>query len=287
MASTSGALNLVKQNKCFGGILKKFKHASTSCKSEMTFSVFLPACAEQRKVPVVFFLSGLTCTDENFVTKAGAQRSASELGLALVVPDTSPRGCNIDGDKASWDFGEGAGFYVNATQAKWSTNYNMYSYVTRELPQVVSALPGLDLSRRSIFGHSMGGHGALICALKNPGMFRSCSAFSPICHPSACPWGQKAFAGYLGDDKSEWAAYDATELAKAYTGPSVPILCDTGLADEFYEKKQLLPEDLLLSAKGNPKIELDMRFHAGYDHSYYFIASFVDEHLRFHAKHLL
>jgi len=236
-------------------------------------------------VPVVYFLSGLTCTDENFTTKAGAQRVAAKHGIALVAPDTSPRGCGIEGEDDSWDFGTGAGFYVDSTTPKFKENYNMYSYVTNELPRLIDQEFNVDGTKKSIFGHSMGGHGALICAMKNPGMYKSASAFSPIAHPMACPWGVKAFTGYLGEDQSTWKAYDATELSKTYTGDVLDILCDQGEADDFL-KKELLPQDFIEASKSNPKLNVDFRFQPDYDHSYYFIASFVEDHLNFHAKHL-
>lgn len=223
--------------------------------------------------------------DENFTHKAGAQRYAAKYGVALVAPDTSPRGAGIQGESDSWDFGVGAGFYVNATVSKFASNYNMYDYITKELIQIIESNFPVDPSRKGIFGHSMGGHGALICALKNPGLFTSCSVFSPICHPSNCPWGIKAFTGYLGENKEEWKAYDATELVPKYKGPHLDILADVGTADEFLEKKQLLPEDLVQAVKGNQNISLQMRFQDGYDHSYYFISTFIEDHIKFHAMH--
>lgn len=280
------ALKLVKQNKMFGGWVKQFKHASIATKTEMTFSVFLPKETESGTVPVLYYLSGLTCTDENFTTKAGAQRAAAAAGIALVAPDTSPRGAGVGGEDDDWDFGTGAGFYVNATTSKFSTNYNMYDYVTKELPALVTGTLPIDNSRKGVFGHSMGGHGALICALKNPGMFKSASAFSPICHPSNCPWGEKAFTGYLGEDKSTWSSYDATELAPKYNGPKLNILCDQGVDDQFYTEKQLLPEDFVEACKSNSSVDLSMRMQDGYDHSYYFIATFVEDHINFHAQFL-
>eukprot|EP00511_Aplanochytrium_stocchinoi_P005584 CAMPEP_0204826218 /NCGR_PEP_ID=MMETSP1346-20131115/3951_1 /ASSEMBLY_ACC=CAM_ASM_000771 /TAXON_ID=215587 /ORGANISM="Aplanochytrium stocchinoi, Strain GSBS06" /LENGTH=282 /DNA_ID=CAMNT_0051954133 /DNA_START=66 /DNA_END=914 /DNA_ORIENTATION=+ len=280
------ALKLVKQNKMFGGWVKQFKHASTATQTEMTFSVFLPKESESGNVPVLYYLSGLTCTDENFTTKAGAQRAAAAAGIALVAPDTSPRGAGVEGEDDGWDFGTGAGFYVNATTNKFSTNYNMYDYVTKELPTLVNAELPIDNARKGVFGHSMGGHGALICALKNPGMFKSASAFSPICHPSKCPWGEKAFTGYLGENKSAWSAYDATDLAPKYHGPKLNILCDQGADDQFYKDKQLLPEDFVEACKSNSNIDLQMRMQDGYDHSYYFIATFVEDHIKFHSKFL-
>lgn len=280
------APQLVKSNKMFGGWVRKYKHQSAELGCEMVFSVFFPpaAAVQGAQVPVVWYLSGLTCTDDNFIQKAGAQRHAAELGLALVAPDTSPRGLGIEGEDDSWDFGTGAGFYVDATADKWK-NYRMYSYILRELPQVLRTLPGLDLDNASICGHSMGGHGALVMALKNPGAFKSVSAFAPICNPTQVPWGQKAFAGYLGDGWQEAGkAYDATELVKGYSGPQLPVLMDTGAADEFLQT-QLHPWAFEEAAKG--KLQLTSRMNEGYDHSYFTIASFVTDHLDFHARYLL
>jgi len=236
---------------------------------------------------VLYWLSGLTCTDENFITKAGAQRAAAARGLLLVCPDTSPRGCNIPGEDASWDFGSGAGFYVDATQEPWAKHYRMYSYITDELPRLVGAALPADLSRQSITGHSMGGHGALICALKNPGKYRSVSAFAPISNPIECPWGVKAFSGYLGDDRSAWREWDATELAKSYAGPKLDILVSQGTADSFLTDKQLLPEALAAAASNNDALALTLNMEEGYDHSYYFIATFIDQHIEHHSAHLL
>ena len=287
----------LKQLKCwkaFGGFVKQFTHDSASTKTAMRFSVFMPPAAAQpgAKVPVLYYLSGLTCTDENFTQKAGAQRAAAEHGIALVAPDTSPRGHDeIPTENDSYDFGTGAGFYVNATQAPWSTNYNMYDYVVTELPALVrDNFPELDTARQSVFGHSMGGHGALTVALKNPGGYRSASSFSAICNPMNCPWGVKAFTGYLGEDKEAWKAYDASELARAYGAaagnPTLNLLCDQGLADDFLTGKQLLPEALEAACAGVANINLNSRKHEGYDHSYFFIASFVEDHIKFHAEHL-
>ncbi|GBG33316.1 S-formylglutathione hydrolase [Hondaea fermentalgiana] len=280
------ALNLVKQNKAFGGWVKQFSHTSKVLGDlEMKFSVFLPAQSENSKVPVVYYLSGLTCTDENFTTKAGAQRRAAELGFALVAPDTSPRGANIEGEDESYDFGSGAGFYVDATTDKWKKNYNMYSYVTDELPSLIASELPVDDSRKAVSGHSMGGHGSLITALKNPGMFKCATAFAPIANPMNCQWGQKAFTGYLGEDKSAWAKYDASELVKSYEGPQLPIFADQGLADNFYPD-QLLSENFIEAAKTNDKVDVEFRFQEGYDHSYYTMATFIDDHLDFIAKHI-
>lgn len=250
----------------------------------MVFSVFLPPQASETQVPAVYYLSGLTCTDENFVSKAGAQRRAAELGLAIVAPDTSPRGDGVpDDSEGAWDFGLGAGFYVNATQAPWSEHYHMYDYVVDELPNVVNQELPVATERTSIMGHSMGGHGALTIALKNPGRFCSVSAFSPIVAPSECPWGEKAFGHYLGPDRETWLAHDSCHLMRHCTDRT-PMLVDQGDADNFLEE-QLTPEKLVLVAEetGYP---LELRMQPGYDHSYFFIASFMDDHLNFHAKHL-
>lgn len=285
----SPTLEKLSSVKCFNGSLECYKHASSETKTDMKFAVFLPPQVALGKCPVVYWLSGLTCTEQNFIQKAGAQRVACELGLVIVAPDTSPRGCNIEGEDDSWDFGTGAGFYVDATEEKWRNNYRMYSYVTKELPSIINNTESFNVAadRQSIFGHSMGGHGALITALKNPGMYQSASAFAPICNPINCPWGVKAFSGYLGDNQETWKEYDASCLAQTYSGPKLEILSDQGDADGFFTQKQLLPENLVEACKGNASIELSSRMQAGYDHSYYFIATFVEEHLRFHARHLL
>ncbi len=267
----------------FGGWLNRYRHDSATCQCPMTFSVYLPPQAETANVPAVYWLSGLTCTDDNFRVKAGAQRYAAELGLALVIPDTSPRGADAPDVPDRYDLGQGAGFYVNATQAPWAKHYRMYDYVTRELPALVEAelplIPGL----RSISGHSMGGHGALICALKAPGHYRSVSAFAPICHPMACGWGQGCFKAYLGDDREVWAAYDAARLIEA-GAEAIPLLIDQGSADEFLAQ-QLHPASLerVCAARRFP---LTLRWQEGYDHSYHFIATFIGEHLAYHAKAL-
>lgn len=252
----------------------------------MTFTIYLPPAAlTGTRVPVLYWLSGLTCTDENFITKAGAQRAAAAHGIALVCPDTSPRGAGVEGETASWDFGVGAGFYVNATQDPWSKFYRMYDYVTEELPALVKAqFPVTEA--QSISGHSMGGHGALICALKNPSRYRSVSAFAPICNPTQCPWGRKAFSGYLGPDEEEWKKYDATELVKAYKGPDLHILVDQGTADSFYTGGQLLPENFSAACAASG-VHADVRMQEGYDHSYYFISTLIDDHIRHHASFLL
>lgn len=219
------------------------------------------------------------------MTKAGSQQLASELGLIIVAPDTSPRGCNIEGEDESWDFGTGAGFYVNATQEPWKTNYRMYSYVTEELPQLINSNFPADPEKMSIFGHSMGGHGALICALKNPGKYKSVSAFAPICNPMQCEWGQKAFSGYLGPDRSTWEKYDATVLCESYSGPELDILIDQGREDQFLSSSQLLPDNLI-AACSKKKIPVVFHLQEGYDHSYFFIFSYINDHIRHHAKYL-
>jgi len=278
------AINLLSEHASFGGKQRFYSHDSRECATEMRFSVYLPPQAEERPVPVLYYLAGLTCTEETFMTKAGAQRVAAELGLMLVAPDTSPRKVRFEGDDASWDFGLGAGFYVDATQQPWSQNYRMYSYVTRELPELVQSLGVARADRQGIFGHSMGGHGALVCALRNPTQYRSVSAFAPIAAPMQCPWGTKAFTGYLGSNKTSWEQYDATVLVsrQRYTRP---ILIDQGTADKFLVE-QLKPElfEAACQAAGTP---LQLRYQQGYDHGYYFIATVVADHLKHHSQQLV
>ncbi len=278
------AITTVSRNKCFGGVQGVYSHESRETGCVMRFGVFLPPQAEAQAVPVLYWLSGLTCTEENFIVKAGAQRVAAELGLAIVVPDTSPRGLKIPGEDESYDFGLGAGFYVDATQAPWSRGYRMYSYIAKELPRLVEADFPVDPARTGIFGHSMGGHGALTLALKNPDYYKSVSAFAPICSPMRCPWGEKALTGYLGADRALWRDYDATALieSRGWKGPA--LLVDQGTNDQFLES-QLKPE-LLEEACRRSGVPLDLRLQAGYDHSYFFIASFIEDHLRFHARNL-
>lgn len=278
------SLQKISEHGCFGGVQRFYKHDSRETRGPMKFSVYLPPKARGGgRVPVLYYLSGLTCTEETFAIKAHAQQLAAELGLMLVAPDTSPREPRIPGDADSWDFGQAAGFYVDATQAPWSTHYRMYSYVTRELPEVIAAelptLPGVA----SIFGHSMGGHGALVCALRNPSQYRSVSAFAPITAPSQCPWGIKAFTNYLGTDRSAWASYDASELVARQTFHG-KILIDQGSADQFLVE-QLLP-DRFSSAAQDSGQSFELRMQAGYDHGYYFIQTFMGDHLRHHAAHL-
>jgi S-formylglutathione hydrolase len=277
-------VKLVSGQKCFGGEQRVYVHESREASCAMRFGIFLPPQAQAGKVPHLYWLSGLTCTEENFIVKAAAQRVAAELGIAIIVPDTSPRGLGYAGEGDSYDFGLGAGFYVDATEAPWSAGYRMYSYVSAELPEVVDANFPVDLARTGIFGHSMGGHGALAIALRNPDRYRSVSAFAPIASPMRCPWGQKALAGYLGPDRDRWREYDATALleARGWAGP--PLLVDQGTRDPFLET-QLKPE-LLREACALGRVPLDLRLQEGYDHSYFFIATFIEDHLRFHARYL-
>jgi S-formylglutathione hydrolase len=279
-------LETISEHRSFEGLQGFYRHASAVIGLPMRFAVFQPPQAQQRRVPVLFYLAGLTCTEETFAIKAGAQRLAAELGLMLVTCDTSPRQTGIPGEADDWEFGAGAGFYLNATQAPWSRYFRMYDYVLGELREtVLGRFPGVA-NRVGIFGHSMGGHGALVLALRNPAIYRSVSAFAPICSPTRCPWGQKAFAGYLGGSRAAWAQYDAVELLNSGGARVFPeILVDQGLADKFLPQGQLLPELLEEScaAVGQP---LRLRRHQGYGHDYYFIATFVADHLRFHAEAL-
>lgn len=277
---------LLSEHACFGGVQRFYRHDSKEIGLPMRYSVFLPPQAAQGPVPAVMYLAGLTCTEETFMVKAGAQRVAAELGLALIAPDTSPRGAGVPGEADSWDFGVAAGFYLDATEAPWATHYRMESYLTRELlPLITQTLP-VDSNRIGIFGHSMGGHGALTLALRHPGVFKSVSAFAPICAPSQCPWGHKAFTGYLGADQRAWAAHDATALMSQQTSAPYPagMLIDQGLADKFLAE-QLHPH-LFESACKTAGQPLTLRRHAGYDHGYYFIATFMADHLTHHAQQL-
>ncbi len=274
----------VSSSRCFGGTQATYKHASTETGTEMRFSVFTPPHAERGPVPVVWFLSGLTCTEENFTVKAGAQRVAAERGLMLIAPDTSPRGPGVPDDPAgSYDFGLGAGFYVDATEAPWATNYRMRSYLEHELPALVGRELPVDMMRQGIMGHSMGGHGALTLALREPSRFASVSAFAPIVSPMNCPWGEKALTGYLGPDRAMWRTYDACALIE--DGARLPgLLVDQGTADGFLAS-QLKPE-LLEAACDKARMPLTLRRQDGYDHSYFFISSFIADHLRWHAERL-
>jgi S-formylglutathione hydrolase len=280
------SLDTVSANKSHGGVQGVYRHASHETGTEMTFSVFVPPQAGgSAKLPVVWYLSGLTCTHANVTEKGEFRRACAELGLILVAPDTSPRGEGVPDDAAgAYDFGLGAGFYVDATEEPFARNYRMYSYITKELPDIVAANFPADMARQSITGHSMGGHGALTIALKNPGRYRSVSAFAPISSPLRCPWGEKALTGYLGADPASWRRYDATALIE--DGARLPeLLVDQGGADNFLEE-QLKP-DLLREAALKAGIPLTLRIQAGYDHSYYFISTFMEDHLRWHAARLI
>jgi S-formylglutathione hydrolase len=271
---------LLSEHGCFGGVQRFYQHDSLEVRGPMKFSAYLPPQAHHGNVPVLYFLAGLTCTDENFPLKAHAQEVAAALGVMLISPDTSPRVPRLPGDADSWDFGSSAGFYLDATQPPWSAHYRMYSYVTRELPALVQANLPASPDLRGICGHSMGGHGALVCALRNPGVFKSVSAFAPIAAPMQCPWGRKAFGLYLGADHEAWRAYDASELVgnRAFPGP---ILIDQGTDDKWLQE-QLLPEKFVAAARRSGQA-LNLRMQPGYDHGYYFIQTFIADHLRHHA----
>ena len=277
----------IESIKEFGGYLNRYEHDSSTCQCKMTFSVYLPPQAATEKVPALYWLSGLTCSDDNARTKACMQRYAAEQGIALIFPDTSPRGDDVPDAAERYDLGKGAGFYVNATQMPWKKNYQMYDYVTQELPALVEKEFAVIPNVKSISGHSMGGHGALICALKNPQAYQSVSAFSPICNPVECGWGKGCFSSYLGEDgdnTSTWQSYDATLLVK--DGAKVnDILIDQGTGDEFYDEEQLLPENFQAACDQTGQ-SLTLRMQEGYDHSYHFIASFIGEHIAYHAKAL-
>ena len=272
----------IEHRACFGGWQDVYRHRSAVLDCNMHFAIYLPPQAEHGPVPVLYWLSGLTCTEQNFITKAGAQRYAAEHGIAIVAPDTSPRGEDV-ADAEGYDLGKGAGFYVNATQAPWAAHYRMYDYVVEELPALVEANFPVT-HRRAVSGHSMGGHGALVVALRNPGRYRSVSAFSPIVAPSQVPWGEKAFTAYLGDDREAWQQYDATALVAGGLNEHLPLLIEQGGADEFLAS-ELKPELLqrAAEAQGHP---LTLNLRPGYDHSYYFIASFIGEHIAYHARAL-
>ena len=278
------SLEQLSSNQCFGGQQLRYKHFSQVLDCEMTFAIYLPPQAEGGQVPLLYWLSGLTCTDENFVTKAGAQRYAAEQGVAIVAPDTSPRGEGVpDEPEGAYDFGLGAGFYVNATQAPWDKHYRMYDYIVDELPGLVNENFSVNSDKVSIFGHSMGGHGALTIALKNPEKFRSASAFAPICSPMRCPWGEKALGNYLGDNRQDWKQYDTTELIRS-AKQQVPVLVDQGDADDFLIEQ--LKTELLIQACSEVNYPAEIRMQLAYDHSYYFISSFIGEHIKFHTKYL-
>jgi S-formylglutathione hydrolase len=273
--------------KYFKGFQHRKFHESKACGCKMSVGVYLPEAYERSAspIPLLYFLSGLTCTDENASQKGGMQRYADENGIAVIFPDTSPRGLNVEGESDNWDFGVGAGMYLNATEAKWK-KWRMYEYITEELPAYLKeTFPNLDTSNASLMGHSMGGHGALTIFFKNYTKYKSVSAFSPICNPINCPWGQKAFAGYLGTNEDSWKDYDATELAKAYKGPKVEVFIDQGTDDSFL-REQLKPENFKSAVEGKSNIDLKLEYRDGYDHSYFYIATFAEEHIRFHAKYL-
>lgn len=277
-------LTLLSENKMFGGWHKRFSHQASSTQCAMTFAIYLPPQAKTQKVPVLYWLSGLTCNDENFSHKAGAQRIAAELGMALVMPDTSPRGDDVpDDENASYDFGLGAGFYVNATQEPWNKHYHMYDYVVDELPDLIESNFAVS-GKKAISGHSMGGHGALTIAFKNPNKYSSVSAFSPITNPINCAWGKKALNHYLGADEHNWQQYDACHLLTEYK-PQLPILIEQGLADNFLSE-QLMPE-AIESAASSVGVSIQLNRQEGYDHSYFFIASFIEQHLKFHWQHFI
>ncbi|KYC40349.1 S-formylglutathione hydrolase [Scytonema hofmannii PCC 7110] len=273
-------LTPISEHKSFEGKLGFYSHDSSTCNGEMRFAVYQPPQAIQQPVPILYFLSGLTSTEENFMLKAGAQQYAAKYGVMLVAPDTSPRNTGIPGEDDEWDFGTGAGFYVDATVEPWSSHYQMYSYVVRELPALIADNFPVQSDKQSIFGHSMGGHGALVCALRNPKQYRSVSAFAPIAAPMRCPWGQKVFNGYLGSDRETWREYDASELVKQH-GYHSPILIDQGTGDKYLEE-QLLP-GVLEQACAEVNLPLTLRYQEGYDHGYYFIATFIEDHIQHHA----
>lgn len=273
----------LSSNVMFGGLHKRISHESQSCGSTMTFAIFLPKESQEKLLPVLYWLSGLTCNDENFSTKAGAQQYAAEHQIILVIPDTSPRGLSLPGEDDNYDFGSGAGFYLNATQPPWDKNYQMYDYIVKELPSFIEDNFPADKQRRSISGHSMGGHGALTIALKNPDRYKSVSAFAPIVAPSQVPWGQKALRGYLGDDLEAWEEYDSVALVNA--GKKMPdILVSQGGADDFLQEH--LKPDLLEAVCKEKNIPMRLNIEEGYDHSYFFIATFIEEHIRYHAGYL-
>lgn len=284
----STTFELLTAHACYGGAQRFYKHDSREIGLPMKFSVYLPPKAVLgEKVPALLYLAGLTCTEETFMAKAGAQRLAAELGLALITCDTSPRDANVPGQADAWDFGVGAGFYLNAQQAPWEQNWRMESYIIDELLPMLGRYLPIDMQRLGIFGHSMGGHGALTLALRHPGIFKSVSAFAPIANPSSCAWGQKAFTGYLGSNEAVWAQHDATRLMESQGKAPYPagILIDQGMADKFLHEKQLLPEafEAACAKVGQPLV---LRQQAGYDHGYYFIQTFMDDHLRHHAQQL-
>eukprot|EP01133_Synstelium_polycarpum_P004028 gene4028-4665_t len=276
-------INLLSTSRCYQGEVRRYSHTSACLDSTMNFTVFVPDSITQHAVPALWFLSGLTCTDENFITKAGAIQTASREKIMLVCPDTSPRGTSIEGERDSWEFGQSAGYYLDATVDKYSKNYNMYTYITKELFSIISS--SFNVTKHSIFGHSMGGHGAIMITLRNPGQYQSVSAFAPIANPLECGIGQRAFLGFLGEDKTTWSQYDSTALAKAYTGRSLDILIDQGSKDDFLPN--LLPQNFVDACKSNEShLSVNYRFHEGYNHGYYFIQTFIEDHIKYHSKYL-
>ncbi len=275
----SASINLLSENRCFHGTVGFYSHQSQTCNSEMRFSIYQPPQASIQSVPVLYFLSGLTCTEENFTFKAGAQRFAAQYGLMLIVPDTSPRNTGIEGENEDWDFGSGASFYVDATLAPWKANYQMYSYIVKELPALIADNFPVRADKQGIFGHSMGGHGALVCALRNQEQYKSVSALAPIVAPLRSPWVDKALTKYLGTNREAWKEYDATELVLT-ANYKHPILIDQGAADKYLDQLQPHLFEEACKVVNHP---LTLRFHPGYDHSYYFIATFIEDHLRHHA----
>ena len=281
------SIERIKNDKVFAGNVEVYRHSSKVNHCDMQFSVFRPKQEQHSSVPLLTWLSGLTCTEDTFMFKAGALKMASDLGIMILAPDTSPRGDNVpDDENGAYDFGLGAGFYVNATKSPWQTHYNMYDYVTKELPSIITSNFNVDKNRFGIFGHSMGGHGALTIGLRNPDTYRSISAFAPICNPINCPWGTKALGNYLGENSSAWSEYDATEIVLAgnYKSPQNLIRIDQGLADEFLERE--LNTDKFEQACKDSELAIDIHRHVGHGHGYYFISTFIDDHLQHHAKFL-
>lgn len=276
-------MEIVSETRVFGGVQRILRHASDATGTDMNVAVFLPPQAEKAPVPVLYFLSGLTCTEENVTAKAGAQRAAAAAGIAFVAPDTSPRGLDLPGEHDDWDFGSGAGFYVDATESPWKDHYRMYSYITEELPALIRSSQPIDCDRASLTGHSMGGHGALVIGLRNPARYASLSAFAPIVSPTRCPWGEKALSRYLGDGRKSWERYDASILVAEAPHP-YPILIDQGSADNFLDE-QLKPELFETACKASGQA-LELRHQDGYDHSYFFIATFMADHIA-HASRAL
>ncbi|KAI5713773.1 hypothetical protein M8J76_005188 [Diaphorina citri] len=278
-------VTLVSSSKCFGGFQKVYSHVSKLLRCKMNFAIYLPSSSEDKSLPCIYYLSGLTCTEENAILKSGVQRYCAEYNVIMVFPDTSPRGDEVPDVPERDDLGKGAGFYVDSTQEPWQRNFQMFSYVTQELPEVINKNFPVIPEKTSIMGHSMGGHGAMICALKCPGKYLAVSAFAPICNPMQCQWGRDAFKAYLGGDESVWKDYDATELVKVYDGPPLELLIDQGGEDKFYKEKQLLPENLVESCKQS-QLPVVFYIREGYNHSYYFVATFIGDHVKHHAKAL-